>query len=74
MMPRQCNRSWAETVPDGHRNDLATKVLRHGCILVADHVDKDGRPSPCHCTCDPVYELRTDFAAFVKGGVFARGD
>ena len=70
-MPRQCNRSWAETVQQGNGSKRhATMTLHHGCIQVADHKDHEGRPTPCRCACDPVFELRTDFVEFVRGGVW----
>lgn len=66
-MPRQCSRSWSETVPQGKGdNKHATMVLHHGCIRVDKH------EGTCRCTCDPVYELRTDFVDFVRQGVFRR--
>lgn len=72
-MPAQCNRSWAETVPQGNGSKpLATMTLHHGCVLILGHADKDGRPSPCRCACDPVPELHVDFVDFVRGGVWRR--
>mgnify|MGYP001594293228 CR=1 FL=1 len=71
-MPALCSRSWAETVEQGHRNPSATMTLHHRCILHRDHQDHESRPTPCHCACDPVFELRVDFVEFVRGGVWRR--
>jgi hypothetical protein len=64
-MGAQCNASWSESVPVGNRGH-ATMILHHGCLRVLSH---DG---PHQCTCDPVYELRTDFVDFAHGGVWRR--